>query len=435
MLNNLNNKLKTIDEHTLEVFNKSISSFLVKFFGVVIGVLMSIALAHLLGADGLGVINLANRIINILIVLGLLGTRQIVIRTISIAREREDYQVIGDVMSSACWLNGFFSLIVSLVLIFLTPFLAEDVFNEHRLIFPMIVFLLALTPQVLSRIFSSALIGYRKIWQSNLVEQTLSIFITGFLLFLFWCIGEEITINNVAVFYVIGRMMVTLSMVFYWKKIFPFKQKWNINIKKLFKESTPLFITTFAMIFMNNIDTVFLGVFTTTEEIGLFAVAMNIAFLTSIFLQITNSSVAPKIASLFHSGRIKETELMMKKVTRGLFFLGFLQLIIFIFFGDLILSIWGREFKEAYWVLLILSVGQLFNVGTGAVGQLLVMTGYEKTNRNITMIFLFLNIILSFIMIQLYTIIGAAIVNALTVAMLNITRLIMAKHKTGISTI
>jgi len=426
-----------MDTHTSEVITKTIPSLSIKFVGMIAGVLVSVFLARFLGSDGLGIINLSNRVVSILIIIGLLGTNQIIVRSVAIDREKKNFREIGNLIHSAYWLNGLFSILISVITIYLSPWIATEVFDDPRLIIPLTIFTLALTPQVISKILSSALIGSKKIWQGNLVDHTLSILITGVLLLIFWATNHEISINLTAILYSVGRVCVTICVMILWHRIFKFKNTsiWNINLKRLFKTSNPLFISTLATFLIGNTDILILGYFARIDQVGLYAVGFKIAFLSTIVLQISNSSISPIIANLFHVRRIKEIERMLKRVSKGLFIVGVIQLVVYIFFGKFILSIWGGEFKEAYNILLILSIGQLFNLATGGVGQLLIMAGYDKENRNITLIFLVLNLILNCIFIKYFGITGAAIVSSSTVALLNITRVIVAKNRTGISTI
>ena len=53
--------------HTLEVVKKSGSATIVKVLGMIAGLLVSVALARILGAKGLGIINLTSKIVSILI--------------------------------------------------------------------------------------------------------------------------------------------------------------------------------------------------------------------------------------------------------------------------------------------------------------------------------------------------------------------------------
>ena len=358
-----------------------------------------------------------------------------IVKEVAINHAKSLFNNIGDIMHSAYFLNGFFTLSISFLFIFLAPWLSNNVFYEPRLTYPLIISLLVLTPQVISRVLSSGLVGVRQIWQSNLVEQTLSISITGLLLLVLYTLKFDININVVAILYGIGRISVTISIGIYWRKLFKYKAKWNPRPMKLLLSSFPFFLSTISAIIISNADTIFLGIFRDAREIGLYAVAIKIAFLTSFFLQITNSSVGPKIAALYEKGLILETQMMVKKVTRGLFFLGLIPLIIFIIFGKYILSMWGPEFTSAYYILIVLSVGQLINIGTGAVGQLLTMTGNEKSNKNIMLVFVFINLLLNLVLINFYGLLGAAFANMVTVVGMNLVKVKIAKQKTGISTI
>jgi O-antigen/teichoic acid export membrane protein len=131
-----------LDVHTFEVLTKSMSSSLVKVGGMVLAFLISVYLGRTLGAEGLGIINLSFRIVNILIIFGLLGIMQIIIREVAIAHEEKNNEHIINVMSTAYLMSGVMTLLISLVFIYLSPFLANTVFNEPRLTYPLMIALL-----------------------------------------------------------------------------------------------------------------------------------------------------------------------------------------------------------------------------------------------------------------------------------------------------
>ena len=378
---------------------------------MIIGLLVSIFLGRTIGADGLGVINLSHKIINILIVLGLVGMQQVIIKEVAIAKNKEDFQHIGDVMYTAYWINGGISIILSVSLIVISPWLANSIFKEPRLTFPLMVALLVMTPQIFSRIFSSALVGYRKIWQSNLVDQTLSTTVTGTLLLIAWLIKVHITINLVAIFYAIGRLIVTISIRVYWKSLFRFRGRRRKIRYELFKTSIPLMFVSMTLLLASSIDSIMLGWLSNVKEVGLYSVALQLALLTSFFLQVTNSVLMPKIAALYSEQKLAE-------ITRYLTLLGVLTVGIFIILGKYLLKLWGTEFIEAYTILIILSIGQFFNIASGPVGSILVMCNYEKILRNITIISLVINIILNYLLIGNYGAKGAAIATAFTIAII-----------------
>ncbi|UBM62464.1 oligosaccharide flippase family protein [Candidatus Sulfidibacterium hydrothermale] len=424
--------LKKLDIHTSEVLRKSFTSTIIKIVGMIAGLTVSIFLGRTIGAEGIGIINLSNRIINILIIISLLGMRQVIIKEVAIAHNHKNWKHIGDVMYSSYFLNGIIAIVLSLLLILLAPWIAAKIFNKPQLTYPLIIFLIVLTPQVFSRIFSAGLIGFRKIWQSILVDQTLSITITGILLLLFWLLKFKINIITVAIVYAIGRLVVTLTIGLYWNKVCECNKKKRLIVRKLTKTSIPLFFVAITGVIQNNGDILILGYFGSVKEVGLFSVAARLALMTSFILQITNAAVAPKIAALYEKNKIKELEKMIQQTTKGLFIIGLLPLLIFLLFGRNILSLWGKEFEDAYAILIILGIAQFINIASGAVGLILVMTGNEIIRSKISYFTLALNILLLFILTKFYGVYGAAIATAFTITILNVINIVFVRKKTGI---
>lgn len=432
MIKSLKRRISLLDEHTLEVLQKSGASTIVKVAGVIVGLLVNMVLGHLLGASGLGIINLCNQIVNIVLIFCLLGVSQILIKEIAIGFSKENYQHINDVMHSAYLLNGGVTVITSVILILLAPWIADHVFHNTKLTIPLVISSIVLTPQIFSRIFSAALVGYKKIWQSNLVDQTLSVAITGILLLVAYLSKIAITVNAVAVLYAIGRLSVTITFAVYLQKLRPKKgTKGKIVIRYLLKSSLPLLLVSAALIISGSIDSIMLGWLKNSREVGLYNVAFKIATLTSFFLYVTIYSVAPKIAVLYNESKLKELEKMVQSVVFILAMIGIVSLIGFLVLGHFILSLWGSEFKVAYSPLIILSIGQLFNIVTGAVGNILVMTNYEKILRNITISVLFVNVTLNFFLIEHYGILGASVSTLITMMLNMMFSTYYVKRKVG----
>ena len=436
MITKIKKQLNKLDVHTLEVVKKSSSATVVKVLGMIAGLLVSVTLGRILGSKGLGIINLANKIVSILIILSLIGMPQLLIKEIAIAYKKKDWQHISNCLNSAFKLNGAIALGLSVLLIILTPWLCEHVFHEPDLKIPLIIAVSVMTPQVFSRIYSSGLVGFRKIWQSNLVNESLSIAIAGITLVVFWSLNISITVITAAIAYGIGRVLVTLTVSIYWGKLFrQFKTK-SVNVSgKLAKSAWPFLMVSATGIIAANLDAVMIGWLGDVKEVGLYTVAARIAMLTIFFLQVSNSAISPKLAALYAEGKIQEMNKMVQRVTGGLIVVAAVPLVIFFLFGGQILSFWGAEFKEAYWVLIILSVGQFFNIGTGASGLVLVMCGFEKLHAYITIGSVVCNLIICYILIPLFGAVGAAIGMTVSIAIENVIKVVFAKKRTGVMTL
>ena len=435
MINNLKNKYDLLDIHTREVIRKSIASMLVKGIGMLMALIVSVFLGRWIGAEGLGIINLSNRIVAIILVFCLLGTRIVLVKNIAIGYNLNQLNKVGSYMFTAYIFNGLLTIVLAGVFILLTPWMIHDIFDEPQLTLPLIIALISLIPQTFSRLFSAGINGFRKIWQSNLVDNTLSSVIIAIALVFMYTLDVEISIINVTIVYAVSRLAVAIVTGIYWKSLFPHNVQPKFILKDLVRPALPILWISLSSIIASNIAVIMLGWLSNSKNVGLYTVAVSVALLTSFFLKVTNSVLSPKLAGLNAEGKKKEMSLMVKQTTKGLTFIALLPVVIFIIFGKLILGLWGDEFQAVYPILLILSIGQFFNIATGCSGLLLVMCGYEKQHGYISIVFVIFNFILNLVLIPKYDILGAGIATAATVALENITKVVVAKKKTGILTI
>ncbi len=423
-------RLDFLDVHTREVIKKSSSSLMVKVLGMLFGLVVSVFLGRTLGTVGLGVINLANKVIFLILSFVLLGFPNLLIKNISISYHERNYDNIFMNLTTAIIVNGGIGVIIIIVLIISSKVLSYSVFEEPRLFYPLIIAAIAMFPQILSRIFSSGLIGIKKIWQSNLVDKTLSMVFIFTGLMLLYLLDIQINIINTAILYGISRLLVTLVVGLYWKKLFNNHLIGKTKIS-LIKSALPFWGVTITNISLASLDTIMLGWLSNSRDVGLYSIAFTLAFLTSFFLQITNSVLAPKIAALYSQKKMKDLTTMVQQVTLGLLLFGIIPFIVFLIFGKEILSLWGNQFTKAYWPLIILSFGQMFNISTGSVTTLLNMCGLEKLHYKITLAFLILFVISNYFMITLFGLIGVAIVTSFITITINFTKMIFVRIHLG----
>lgn len=431
----ITSRLSLLDLNTLEVVKKSSASLIVKIGGMLATFAVSIILGRTIGPEGLGIINLANRIVAIVLIFAMLGMNNVILKEVAIAFERKDWQHVANIIYTSLCINVPLALGFSIMFIFFTPWITENVFNEHALKTPLIIALAVVVPQVISRIFVSGVNGFRKIWQSNLVNDALSTGAIAIGLLILLILNIEITVINVAILYAFARLIVSFAVSIYWKHLFDFKGKLSLETRSMLKVALPLLIVTSTSMIAANADAVMLGWLSNASEVGLYSVASSLALLTTVFHLITVSTLSPKIASLYNENKKNEIQLMVKKVTTGLFFIGLFSVLFFLFGGELILQVWGERFTIAYWQLIILSIGQLFNIGTGATGVILIMTGYEKIAGHITISSAIINVVLNLLLIPVFGAFGAAIATTSTVIIENTIKVFVVKSKTGINTI
>ncbi|MDY2587089.1 flippase [Winogradskyella aquimaris] len=434
ILNGLLNKL-SFDKNSSEVFVQSFKSSIVKASGMAFGIIVSILLGRYLGPDGIGIINLSNRVVSILLLIALFGMQQVIVKEVSLGASKRDNKRIASNVVTTYFFNGILSIFLVTVMILLTPWLANTVFDNPELEIPLLIFLIIAPFQVFARLFSSGLIGFRKIWQASLVDQALSLILVSIGLGVIVFFNLEFTVINVAWCYGISRILVFLVTGIYWHSLFKEYKQVSNKLKSILNMGFPMFVASLTASLSNNIDILFLGFLSTTYEVGLYTVAAKIAFMTSFFLAVAHSAISPKVAILYDDENKAPLEKMIQTITLILVILGVLSLLIFVIFGHTLLGIWGTEFREAYLLLVILSIGQFVNIATGTVGSLFSMTGFEKNLLWINVIYLGFNICISYVLISMYGALGAAVAMAVSVALFNIFKVIMVKRLVGINLI
>lgn len=128
------------------------------------------------------------------------------------------------------------------------------------------------------------------------------------------------------------------------------------------------------------IGIVVLGLFGYDDGVAGLRVAERGAQFVALSLTLVNMVIAPHIVRAFRDGDMNRLQRLSRQSARGAFLLALPIGLGLILFGKSIISlVYGSEYSViAFEPMVILVVGQLFNVGMGSVGVLLAMSGYEK---------------------------------------------------------
>jgi O-antigen/teichoic acid export membrane protein len=121
-----------------------------------------------------------------------------------------------------------------------------------------------------------------------------------------------------------------------------------------------------------------LGVFDTPDATGLYAVAQRGALLVAFPLMAVNAALAPTAARLWAAREIGQLQNLVTRSARGSLVVAIGIALVFAVAGRTLLGgIFGSPFEAATGALAILTIGQVFNVATGSVATLLIMSGHQ----------------------------------------------------------
>jgi O-antigen/teichoic acid export membrane protein len=434
MPNFITNFLKQFDGHSQELISGASVAFVLKIFAAGFAFALNVVLARLLGAEGSGVFFLAFTIVLIAAAIGRIGMEDALVRFIaSNLVEGLKGKVLG-VYKKALLYSLFISAILSILLYNLSPWISINIFTKPELTIPLKNMSLAITPLTILTLHAYALQGIKNITASISILSVFVPFITCLIAIAFVPgFGMDAAIYG----YVLATLITLVLGRWFWKKSIRGWDTENIHFdtKELFSSSFPLFIVVMMSIIINWSPLLFLGIWESNENIGIYSAVSRTALLTSFVLVAVNSIAAPKFAELYKQGDMKSLEKLAHNSARIMMLFASPILFIFLFTPEWVLGIFGKGFMQGGLVLSILAVGQFVNVATGSVGYLLTMSGNEKLMRNNLIVCALFGVVLSIVLIKSYGIVGAAIAGSVTLAIQNLIAVFLVWKKLNIFTI
>lgn len=183
---------------------------------------------------------------------------------------------------------------------------------------------------------------------------------------------------------------------------------------------------------MNWMSTFFLGVFGSTEDVGIYRIAERTSILLSFFLVAVNSMAGTKFAALYKREDLKAFASVVQGSAKLAAIIAAPMFLLLLLAPEFIMGIYGEEFTRGSGALIILAIGQYINVAVGPVGLALIMSGNEKSMRDAVFIGAVVNIGLNMVLTPIFGIYGAAITASTGIAVMNILCMVMVWNRLGI---
>jgi O-antigen/teichoic acid export membrane protein len=393
----------------------SVGSVGIRVAGMIFGFITGVLLARGLGVEGYGVYGLAMSIISVATIPTEFGLPQLVTREVAAAQARNDWSHVFGVSQWAdravIWSSaGVFTVVIAaLVLMRQHISLALGVTIATGM---------ALLPFIaLGNLRGATLRGLQHIQKGQFPEFVLRPAIFSLLLFVTplviarplspWLSMVLQVISAIATFAIAGWLLAPLLK----------KQSTKVGERSdsiaWWRSALPMALTEGIRILYGNASILILGALATTATVGVFRIALSIAVLIAMPVNLLHVVSAPIFARLYAEGDNRRLQQMLGWVALAMS-LGVLLLTApFFFFGaQLMGTIFGVDFQSASVPLIVLSVGTFIGTLFGASAILLNMTGHEKKVARAFGASLILLVVLSPPMIVYWGDVGAALANA-----------------------
>jgi O-antigen/teichoic acid export membrane protein len=409
---------------------KSISfPLILKISAAFIGLLFNFIATHYISAQEFGAFSIAIVLILVMVTIAKFGLEHTLVKLSAIALSRKQHHIINTTYALSLIIAFCGAIFLGILLWLFGEWLVVNIFTHPDLL-PLISLIIYITiPNVLIIINSGLLKGLKHPNSSILFSGLITLSIT-------------ITLTLVLKPESSKELLEILCIANYLSCLFSFfpcirylKLKKNgikfnrATLKSITKSCIPLWISSLVALLIQQFSILMLAQYASLAQIGIYAITAKIALTMTFILFAFNTVLAPKFAALYSSNKHKELNLLVKITNTILLVIAIIMACTLFFLATPLLTLFGEEYKQGALWLKILVLGQLVNVGTGSVVNLLIMTGHEVLHQRNTLIVAFITLIMAFVLIPTYGPLGAALTTALAMSTQNLISYYFAQQK------
>jgi len=424
------------DIHLFELLRGASTTFIFKIVGLLTGYVLAVYITNRYGAHVFGQYVTALLIVEILAIISRLGLDTSLVRFLSKYVQIGAIHLVKRLYIKSMSIVIVVALIFSFSLMFFSTPIAHFMNIEKEYL---VIVTYSFLPLVLFHMNVQAIRGLKKMISFSFLN-TIAISLFTFLILVvmsYFLSDDKLPIYA----YVVSVFLMTLGSYALWFR-HSFQLEKNsisehelLSTKELLNISFPLLMGQSMMLIMGKVDLFMLASMSSSEQVGIYNIALKLSMMSYMGLMAVNSIAAPKFSELHASGNVQGLKKIVQQSTKTIFWISLPSIIIFLFLPESILNLFGEEFKIAALTLIILSIGKMFSAISGSVGTFLQMVGKQKVFQNILVFAAALNIVLNYVLIPKYGIEGAAFASAISGVLWNLWMIIYIKKNFGFYTI
>lgn len=181
------------------------------------------------------------------------------------------------------------------------------------------------------------------------------------------------------------------------------------KINKIFGYSWPLFLSGMMTLVLSWTDTLMLGFFLDSAQVGIYNAAFPLAAALMAFMTAVSKIGFPVMSKLAQKNR-QDLDSFFKTTTRWVLTFATPAFLLILFFPrEILLLTFGSDYVEAYQALRILGAGFFISMLVGPTSVLIKATDHTKLTLFNTSLMGIGNVLLNVFLIPLFGIVGAAI--------------------------
>lgn len=411
----------------LKIVKESGINFSGSLVGMVLNYVLLMVITRFLAPKEYGTFVLAQSIINVSLIFVLFGMPKALDRFIPF------YNAAGEEGKTKTLIYGILkitlvlSIVIGLILFIISGTLSHSLFKKPNLALVLKLMVLSMPMLAFIQLVSFAFIGFKELRYRVYIQQlalpllkmvlAITLFTLGYGL-LGWTWAYVLSLAGAAI----------LALWFFRKRISSALSKVSkspISFGEIVSYSWPLSITVIIMMFLGQIDFLFLGYFRPSSEVGIYRVYFQVVVVLMLVLSSFAQIYKPVISELISKGQLEELKDIYKRVSKWIFIINAFGFLAILLFGmDLVTIFFTKAYLIAPTALFILAAGHFMNSLTGPDGMTLEAFGATKLTMVNSLAMLVVNVFLDYLLIPSYGMIGAAIATASAVTIWHLAGLL-----------
>ena len=195
------------------------------------------------------------------------------------------------------------------------------------------------------------------------------------------------------------------------------------TVREYYGYSLPLTAKEAGTVMQGRVDVLMVGFLLSSTAVGVYNVSVLVAGVLYVPLLAVNRLFPPVASRLYTERRRADLTAIYSVVTRWTLTASLLIAVVVVVFRVEILALFGSEFTAGTVVLTLFVVSQLWNCATGPSGYLLMMTDHQYVVMATEWLFGVANVVLNYVFIQAFGLVGAALASAGVLAARNVTKI------------
>lgn len=417
------------DSASREVAGTSFISMWGNGFRVVVSFFATVVMSRGFGAEGFGQISLILGYTIFLHYLLTAGFEHALTFYVPGYLTEKKFDLIAGLYKTSIVCSLFLATILLTILSFVCgPLLSKQ--GMSGLLIPTLILGWQMELGALGYIFSGLLKGFKRFRPVIIKDQLLfpGLHLIGVSTIVLWGKAENIVYYTVA--YLLTNLFCTSYAGYHSYRVV--RQNLSVHPSGVFADkrqilswigfSAPLGLTYLLENLHNWVSVILAGWLLSVGDVGRFTTSLRVATFAQFFLIAAGPIFSPYLAELFKLKKRGEFSNLYKDICYWSSKWSILFLFVMVFVGDYVLAVFGKEFGAAYYMLVILTVGSLFEGCLGSVRLSLIMAGHNKINIINFLLSIMLNIFLTFPMVETFSVLGVALANSLAMVFLNLLR-------------